>query len=142
MAGGGDLATAPLAPAKPGHETVEPQEWSQGRIFPGAVSIEGESEALYMAQNWDEAGYDTIWTDCSRLDSGRIGAACAWQTAQEPEVWTGKRLFLGDSKEVSTRKFSRSSRPLGFSTSEGSPEKSTRSFPTASRPFKEPGRTS
>ena len=61
---------------KPG-ETVEPQEWGQGRIFPGAVSIEGESEALHTAQNWDEAGYDTIWTEGSRLDSGRNGAACA-----------------------------------------------------------------
>ena len=74
------------------------QEWSQGRIFPGVVSIEGESEALYTTQNWDEDSYDTIWTDGSRLDSSRVGAACAWQTEQE--VWTGKRFFLGDNKEV------------------------------------------
>ena len=47
------------APRRPG-ETVEPQECSQGRIFPGEVSIEGESEALYTAQNWDEDGHDTI----------------------------------------------------------------------------------
>ena len=44
---------------KPG-ETVEPQEWSQGKIILGEVSIEGESEALYTVQNWDEDGYDTI----------------------------------------------------------------------------------
>ena len=61
-------------------ETVEPQEWSQGRTFPGASFTGSESEALYTAQNWIESGYDTIWTDGSRFDSGRIGAACAWQT--------------------------------------------------------------
>ena len=82
---------------KPG-ETVEPQEWSQGKPFPGACFKGGESEALYTAQNWIESGCDTIWTDGSRLDSGRIGAACAWQTAQED--WTGRGFFLGDSKVV------------------------------------------
>ena len=73
-------------------------EWNQGRTFPGACAIEGESEALYTAQNWDESGHDTIWTDGSRLDSGRIGAACSWQTVQEN--WTGRRFYLGDNKEV------------------------------------------
>ena len=79
-------------------ETVEPQEWSQGRTFPGACFIGGESEALYTAQNWIEAGHDTIWTDGSKLNSGRAGAACAWQTVQER--WTGRRFYLGDNKEV------------------------------------------
>ena len=77
---------------------MEPQEWSQGRTFPGACFIEGESEALHTAQNWDESGHDTIWTDGSKLGSGRTGAACAWQTVREG--WTGRRFYLGDNKEV------------------------------------------
>ena len=32
------------------------------------------------------------------MDSGRIGAACAWQD-QDGE-WTGRRFHLGDNKEV------------------------------------------
>ena len=33
----------------------------------------------------------------SRLDSGRVGAACAWRPR---ESWTGKHFHLGTSKEV------------------------------------------
>ena len=47
------------------------------------------------AQNWRRTG--TVWTDGSRLDSGAVGAACAWQTE---EGWTGRRFHLGTNKEV------------------------------------------
>ena len=40
---------------------------------------------------------DTIWTDGSRLDSGGVGAACAWRAR---EGWTGKRFHLGSNKET------------------------------------------
>ena len=33
----------------------------------------------------------------SRLDSGKVGAACAWRT---PEGWTGRLIHLGCNKEV------------------------------------------
>ena len=78
---------------RPG-ETVEPQVWSRDRRFPGECGIDSEGPALETAQNWRARG--TIWTDGSRLDSGRVGAACAWQT---DEGWTGRRSHLGD-KEV------------------------------------------
>ena len=40
---------------------------------------------------------DTIWTDGSHLDCGRVGAACVWRT---PGGWTGRRFHLGKNKEV------------------------------------------
>ena len=46
----------------------------------------------------------TIIEDCStgfaigsRLDSGVVGAACAWQTE---EGWIGRRFHLGTNKEI------------------------------------------
>ena len=50
---------------------------------------------METARNWRMQG--TIWTDGSRLDSGKVGAACVWKTR---EGWTGKRFHLGDNKEV------------------------------------------
>ena len=47
------------------------------------------------ARNWRASG--TTWTDGSRLDSGEVGAACAWRTL---EGWAGKRFYLGSNKEV------------------------------------------
>ena len=41
---------------------------------------------------------DAIWTDGSRSDSGRVGAACAWRTQ---DGWAGRRFYLGNNKEVS-----------------------------------------
>jgi len=76
-------------------ETVEPQVWSEDKCFPGECTIEDKGPALEAAQNWRVRG--TIWTDGSRLDSGKVGAACAWQTR---EGWTGKCYHLGDNKEV------------------------------------------
>ena len=78
---------------KPGE--TEPQVWSQGRCFPGECSIDDEGPALETVRSWRVR--DTIWTDGSRLDSGRVGAACAWQIR---EGWTGRRFHLGDNKEV------------------------------------------
>ena len=76
-------------------ETVEPQVWEEGRTFPGGFTIDGKGPAKETAQNWRRAG--TIWTDGSRLDSGAIGAACAWQSEGE---WMGRRFHLGTNKEV------------------------------------------
>ena len=40
---------------------------------------------------------DTIWTDGSRLECGKMGAACIWKTTGE---WAGLYFYLGDNKEV------------------------------------------
>ena len=67
-------------------ETVEPQVWSEGRAFPGGVTIQEREQALAVARSsqWDNR--NTIWTDGSRLDSGDVGAACAWNSNGE---WVG-----------------------------------------------------
>ena len=58
-------------------ETVEPQEWSASRRFPGRIVIEERAGALATANEWRRR--DTIWTDGSRLSSGEVGAARVWQ---------------------------------------------------------------
>ena len=65
-------------------ETVEPQSWEEGKAFPGGFTIDDKGPAKETAQNWRRTG--TVWTDGWRLDSGTVGAACAWQTE---EGWTG-----------------------------------------------------
>ena len=77
---------------RPGEE-VEPQVWSEGRAYPGKCNILPESVALEQAKN--ERAEGTIWTDGSRLEDGRVGAACSWQTR---EGWTGRRFFLSNNK--------------------------------------------
>ena len=54
--------------------TVERQEWGQRRCFPGQVVVDSRKGALDTAAAWNRR--DTIWTDGSRLDDGRVGAAC------------------------------------------------------------------
>ena len=74
---------------------MEPQAGSEDRTFPGSVTIGEKDSALEMARGWRNGG--TIWTDASRADSGRVGAACARKTASG---WTGRGFHLGDNKEV------------------------------------------
>jgi ribonuclease HI len=81
---------------KPG-ESTEPQVWGQGRTFPGVITIDEAGPALETARLWRAS--DTIWTDGSRFDNGRVGAACVWQTPG-PGGWRGRRFFLGTNKEV------------------------------------------
>ena len=66
-------------------ETVEPQQWSTGRAFPGAKVIDEKDTTLYIARNWDAP------------KGGAVGAACVWR---EGETWSGHRFFLGNNKEV------------------------------------------
>ena len=79
---------------------MERQEWSRCLAFPGEVAIDSRAKALEIASRPDRRTWtreDTIWTDGSRLDSGKVGAACAWET---PSRWTGRRFHLGTNKEV------------------------------------------
>ena len=73
-----------------------------------------------------------IWTDGSRLGSGRVGAACAWKTR---ESWAGRCLHLGDNKEVFelTRRPSLFTKRSGSLTFDRRPARSTRSFRTPSQ---------
>ena len=73
-------------------EKVEPQAWGEGKSLPGECCVGQEGPAVETAQNWQVRG-----AIGSRLDSGKVGTACAWQTRED---WTGKRFHLGDNKEV------------------------------------------
>ena len=75
---------------------MEPQVRSEGKAFPGGVTIQEREQALAVASGqWDNR--NTIWTDGSRLDSGDVGAACAWFNNGE---WVGRGFCLGSNKEV------------------------------------------
>ena len=62
-------------------ETVEPQQWSTGQAFPGAIVVGEKDRALDTARNWN-APEDTIWTDGSRLEGESVGAACVWREGE------------------------------------------------------------
>ena len=65
--------------------TAVRQEWSEARRFPGSKVVEKVREsALVTAKEWRRP--DTVWTDGSRQEDGRVGAACVWRTQ---EGWTG-----------------------------------------------------
>ena len=51
--------------------------------------------AIDMAGSWSRR--DTIWTDGSRLECGKMGAACIWKTAGG---WDGLCFHLEDNREV------------------------------------------
>ena len=76
-------------------ETIEVQEWSIYRRFPGRIVVEERAEALVTGRKWRRR--DTIWTDGSRLDSSEVGAACVGQSLGGR---TGSRLHVGTNKEV------------------------------------------
>ena len=75
--------------------TVEGQEWSKARRFPGQIVVDEREPALRTAREWRRP--DTVWTDGSRQESGAVGAACIWRTQQG---WTGRRYHLGNNKGV------------------------------------------
>ena len=52
---------------------------------------------MEQAQEWSRPS-TTIWTGGSRLDNGRVGAACAWQDQDGERM--GRQFYLGDNKEV------------------------------------------
>ena len=44
--------------------------------FPGRIIVERKEEVLKIAEGWKDRR-DTIWTDGSHLDGGKVGAAVA-----------------------------------------------------------------
>ena len=77
-------------------ERAERQVWGDFRVFPGQVHLTGSEEALGVAKGWNEWAR-TAWTDGSRLDNGRVGAAVAWK---EGGGWRGRNSYLGTNKEI------------------------------------------
>ena len=77
-------------------ETCEAQVWDTLREFQGEVVVDSKEEALGTAREWTDQER-TVWTDGSRLKSGRVGAAWAWQQGGE---WREEGIFLGTNKEV------------------------------------------
>ena len=63
------------------------------RRFPAQVVVDDREPALETAKTWRRP--DTMWTDGSRQEDGRVGAACVWRTQQG---WTGRRYHLGSNK--------------------------------------------
>ena len=59
-------------------ETVEKQTWGGHRVFPGRVIVRGREEAWTTAREW-KGDSRTAWTDGSRLDNGKVGAAVVWR---------------------------------------------------------------
>ena len=77
---------------------MEAQVWEEFRPFQGKVCVESKEEALRTATEWqDKEG--TIWTDGSRLEDGRVGAAYAFWDG-ERAMWRTAGFLLGDNKEV------------------------------------------
>ena len=77
-------------------ETCEVQVWDSLREFQGEVHVAQKEEALQVAQEWTDLER-TVWTDGSRLENGRVGAAWAWW---QEGGWRGDGSFIGTNKEV------------------------------------------
>ena len=75
--------------------TVGPQGWGRRRTFPGQVIVNTRKGTLDTAAAWSRR--DTVWTDGSRFEDGRVGAACVWRTSSG---WDGRCFHLGGNKEV------------------------------------------
>ena len=65
--------------------------------FKGVVVIEGKKQALEEAKK-DRTGL-VLWTDGSKLDKGKIGAAVCWKDNRLSQ-WKDKSVFLGEKKEI------------------------------------------
>ena len=78
-------------------EAVEVQNWEEFRSRRGEVVVLSRKEVLRTAREWQDMS-DTVWTDGSRLESGRVGAAVEfWE--KEKEGWARKVTYLGNNKE-------------------------------------------
>ena len=79
-------------------ETAEIQRWEEFRELRAEVHVEKKEEALKTAKEWPEASQiDTIWTDGSRLEDKRVGAAVAFMGRNG---WEQNGVYLGKNKEV------------------------------------------
>ena len=99
-------------------EEQEKIVWTAFRRFKGRIQIDPRGEALRAAKGWGDRR-NTVWTDGSRLEDGRVGAVVVWwrEAGREPPRigpntgrrytpdwreagWAGRRYHLGRNKEV------------------------------------------
>ena len=79
-------------------ETAEIQRWEEFREIRAEVHVDRKEEALRTAKSWtDESQEDTVWTDGSRLENERVGAAIAFRRRGS---WKEQGTYLGKNKEV------------------------------------------
>jgi ribonuclease HI len=82
----------------PDTDEPEPVFFEDGRIFPGKIMPDSvEEEAWARAMPWTDR-QDTVWTDGSRLEDGRVGCSMVWE--EEEGRWNGQAFHLGTNKEV------------------------------------------
>lgn len=53
------------------------QRLGRSQSLSGRVLVEERESAITTASSWRKC-WDTLWTDGSRLDNGRVGAAVLW----------------------------------------------------------------
>ena len=79
-------------------ETAEAQVWEEFRELRAEVYVDKKEDALRKAKEWTEEDQeDTVWTDGSRLEDGRVGAAIAFRRGGS---WRKRGAYLGRNKEV------------------------------------------
>ena len=77
-------------------ETCESQRWEEFRTLGAEVHVEKKEDVLEVARNWEDER-NTVWTDGSRLEDGRVEAAVAFRNG---EGWRRVGAYLGKNKEV------------------------------------------
>jgi ribonuclease HI len=83
-------------------DSAEVNTMPEGMRTKAKIVMLGKEEAEEAAKDWRERT-NTAYTDGSRLDNKKVGAAVAWARPggedEEPE-WTGESWHLGNNKEV------------------------------------------
>ena len=79
-------------------ESAEVQRWEEFKEIRAEVHVERKEDALKRAKEWtEEREEDTVWTDGSRLENKRVGAAIAFKREGD---WRTRGVYLGNNKEV------------------------------------------
>lgn len=72
------------------------REWNLDEDLPMQVIIEPAEKATLEAKSY-QAGI-VLWTDGSKLDSGKSGAAVVWRNKRQNR-WHETRRYLGKKKQ-------------------------------------------
>ena len=76
---------------------VEPVERMEPDRFKGKIFIQAKKDALEEAKKY-RPGL-VMWTDGSKLNHGRVGAAVCWRE-KAIDFWKEKSTYLGKNKEI------------------------------------------
>lgn len=101
-------------------DRVEPVVNLVDEKFPGRISIQEQAAAILEAQrdNSDLA----LWSDGSKLESGKVGAAVVWRNTAV-DNWKSCKLALGKNKDVLDAELWGVSEALGIALRETAPRK-------------------